>query len=147
MRRLQRAVWLQGLREWVKLDLERHGWQGMTRKRYIKLLMALGVERNSAEDAARKCRETGRTYADDYRRRFPWLTMQKAFRKLGRSTLAVGNVLGAMSAAATAAASVVQRGFVCDMDPTQPANDVCGQLAAFYDPHAWRQLRESGAQA
>lgn len=96
----------------------------MTRKRYIKLLMALGVERNKAEAYARQCRETGRTYKQDYYRRYPWLTMQKAFRKLGRSVLGVGNVLGRMSAAANTIVSSLAAGPIAPVEPIRPN---CGQ--------------------
>lgn len=59
----------------------------MTRKRYVKLLMALGVHRNRANAMAYDCQVAGRSYAADYGYISPWLKMAKAARKAGTSVL------------------------------------------------------------
>lgn len=45
----------------------------MTRKRYIKLLMALGLPRNRANFRASLCRDHRMEYAEDYDTSLPWL--------------------------------------------------------------------------
>ena len=67
----------------------------MTRKRYVKLLMALGMDRNEANAAACLCRATGKTYAADYKASAPWMRLhmaarrvKKAFEKIGRTAAA-----------------------------------------------------------
>lgn len=45
----------------------------MTRKRYIKLLMALGLPRNRANFRASLCRDHRMAYAEDYGAALPWL--------------------------------------------------------------------------
>lgn len=57
----------------------------MTRKRYIKLLMALGVSRNDADGKALLCRLFGVPYATDYARRAPRLRMAKTARNISVS--------------------------------------------------------------
>lgn len=59
----------------------------MTRKRYIKLLMALGLTRNRANAMAYACQVAGRSYAADYRHRRPWLQVAKAARQMGAAML------------------------------------------------------------
>lgn len=54
----------------------------MTRKRYTKLLMAVGIPRNRADIMAEICQGTGKSYATEYRRQLPWLRMAKAARKM-----------------------------------------------------------------
>lgn len=54
----------------------------MTRKRYIKLLMALGITRNLANIMAETCQGTGKSYAAEYRRQLQRLRMAKAARKM-----------------------------------------------------------------
>lgn len=73
----------------------------MTRKRYTKLLMALGVSRNRANAMAYACRVAGLTYATDYNSRLPWLMLtnaadgvSKAMRKLGKT---MATALGTMA--------------------------------------------------
>lgn len=49
----------------------------MTRKRYIKCLMALGVSRNRANVMATACRGPGgKSYAQDFADREPWLRLE-----------------------------------------------------------------------
>jgi hypothetical protein len=50
----------------------------MTRKKYVKQLMALGVPRNRANAMACLCRAAGKTYAADYKAQAPWLRITKA---------------------------------------------------------------------
>lgn len=45
----------------------------MTRKRYIKQLMALGLPRNRANFRASLCRDHRMAYAEDYEASLPWL--------------------------------------------------------------------------
>ncbi len=45
----------------------------MTRKRYTKLLMALGLPRNRANFRASLCRDHRMAYAEDYETSLPWL--------------------------------------------------------------------------
>lgn len=55
----------------------------MKRKKYIKQLMALGIDRNGAHAMAYLCRTAGKTYEADYRARAPWLRLQMAARRAG----------------------------------------------------------------
>lgn len=59
----------------------------MTRKRYIKLLMALDVQRNRANAMAYACQVAGRSYEADYRFISPWLKLAKAAREAGNAVL------------------------------------------------------------
>lgn len=59
----------------------------MTRKRYIKLFMALGVSRNAANRMADRCRAAGIPYAANYRARSPWLKLGKAARMASAAIL------------------------------------------------------------
>ena len=57
----------------------------MTRKRYVKQLMALGIPRNWANIMAELCQGTGKSYATEYRRQLPWMRMAKAARKMAKA--------------------------------------------------------------
>lgn len=57
----------------------------MTRKRYVKLLMALGIPRNRANIMAELCQVTGKSYAAEYRRQRPWLLISKAARNVAKT--------------------------------------------------------------
>lgn len=59
----------------------------MTRKRYIKLFMALGVSRNAANRMADRCRAAGVPYEVNYRTRSPWLKLGKAARECSAALL------------------------------------------------------------
>lgn len=54
----------------------------MTRKRYVKLLMAMGVTRDQANTYALLCRMAGRPYKEDYGMRAPWLNVQNAAHRI-----------------------------------------------------------------
>lgn len=60
----------------------------MTRKRYIKLLMALGIQRNYADAMAYACQVAGRSYAADYKMRSPWLRLALFSRRVLRNATA-----------------------------------------------------------
>lgn len=62
----------------------------MKREKYIKLLMALGVSRNDASIKACLCQVTRTPYADDYKRRRPWLQMKKATSQLSDAMRTAG---------------------------------------------------------
>jgi hypothetical protein len=55
----------------------------MTRKKFIKQLMACGFSRNSANAVAYACMVAGEPYGECYRRKRPWLGLAKAARQLG----------------------------------------------------------------
>lgn len=59
----------------------------MTRKKYVKQLMALGVRRNRANAMAYDCQAKGRSYAADYGYISPWLKLAKAAREAGSAVL------------------------------------------------------------
>lgn len=67
----------------------------MTRKRYIKLFMALGVSRNAANCMADRCRAEGIPYAVDYSARAPWLKLGKAARECGAAILNLSSAAAA----------------------------------------------------
>jgi hypothetical protein len=52
----------------------------MTRKKFVKQLMAQGVSRNRANAMACACRVAGEPYAVYYRRKLPWWTLAHAAR-------------------------------------------------------------------
>ena len=52
----------------------------MTRKKFVKQLMALGVSRNRANALAYSCQVAGEPYAAYYRRKLPWWTLARAVR-------------------------------------------------------------------
>ena len=57
----------------------------MTRKKYIKLLMALDVPRNKARACARACQMVGKPYERAYRERVYWLRLAQAGRRFARN--------------------------------------------------------------
>lgn len=59
----------------------------MTRKRYIKQLMGLGISRNAAAVMAYSCQVAGKSYETDLRRRRTWLQVAKAARQMGVAIL------------------------------------------------------------
>ena len=65
----------------------------MTRKRYVKQLMALGVQRNRANAMAYACQDAGRSYANDYAFISPWLKLAKAAREAGSAMLNMGRAI------------------------------------------------------
>lgn len=68
----------------------------MTRKRYIKLFMALGVSRNAANRMADRCRAAGIPYAMNYSARSPWLKLGKAARMASVALLNLGGAARAV---------------------------------------------------
>lgn len=91
----------------------------MTRKRYIKQLMALGIPRNRANAMARLCQHSGKSYAAEYRRQRPWLQLAHAARRAKTTIL---NVAKAFNSAATAAAKLRDSLVAHHATPITPAN-------------------------
>lgn len=90
----------------------------MTRKRYVKLFMALGVSRNAANRMADNCRAKGIPYAVHYSARAPWLTLGKMARMTGVSLLNLSS--GARTALQGCADSVARMLHHLNAHPSQP---------------------------
>jgi len=60
----------------------------MTRKKYIKALMALDVSRNDANAMALAAQVLGTSYEEDYRQRAPWLRLALFSRRALRNVTA-----------------------------------------------------------
>lgn len=70
----------------------------MTRKKYVKQLMALGVPRNRANAMAYLCRAAGKTYAADYKAQAPWLRVTKAVSDLKTAFIKAGAAMAKAAA-------------------------------------------------
>lgn len=70
----------------------------MTRKKYVKQLMALDVTRNQANAMARICQHSGKSYEADYKARAPWLRAAQAARRLKAAFLNMGRELAKAAA-------------------------------------------------
>ena len=55
----------------------------MTRKRYIKLLMSRGYDRNQAQREAEQARKSGLSYREAYMKDCRWLTLTGSINNLG----------------------------------------------------------------
>lgn len=75
----------------------------MTRKRYIKQLMALGIQRNQANTMATLCRVAGKSYETDLRRRRPWMQLARAARQVSATILNASKYFNDLAAAAAKA--------------------------------------------
>lgn len=71
----------------------------MTRKKYVKQLMALGMSRNAANAMAYCCQVAGRSYAADYRHRRPWFLLARAARQASAAVLNMTKPLKGLAAA------------------------------------------------
>lgn len=80
----------------------------MTRKRYIKLLMSRGYDRNEAQWKAEQVRKSGLSYREAYMKDCRWLTLtgsinnlaenlQEQIRKIGKIACAVSSGLQAFA--------------------------------------------------
>lgn len=80
----------------------------MTRKRYIKLLMSRGYDRNEAQRKAAQVRKSGLSYREAYMKDCRWLTLtgsinnlgehlQEQIRKIGKIACAVSSGLQAFA--------------------------------------------------
>lgn len=72
----------------------------MTRKKYVKQLMALGISRNAANAMARVCQVAETPYAADYKRRAPWIRLGYAARRVRAAVLNMTKALNGLAAAA-----------------------------------------------
>jgi len=70
----------------------------MTRKKFVKQLMAAGYDRNTANALAWSLQRAGAVYAEEYARRSPRLRAKMAHREITR---AFGKIADAAMAAAT----------------------------------------------
>ena len=55
----------------------------MTRKRYIKLLMSRGYDRNQAQREAEQARKSGLSYREAYMKDCRWFTLTGSINNLG----------------------------------------------------------------
>lgn len=80
----------------------------MTRKRYIKLLMSRGYDRNEAQREAEQARKSGLSYREAYMKGCRWFTLtgsinnlgehlQEQIRKIGKIACAVSSGLQAFA--------------------------------------------------
>ncbi len=80
----------------------------MTRKRYIKLLMFRGYDRNEAQREAEQARKSGLSYREAYMKDCRWFTLtgsinnlgehlQEQIRKIGKIACAVSSGLQAFA--------------------------------------------------
>lgn len=65
----------------------------MTRKKYIKLLTALDVPRNTADAMAKAAQAAGVSYEEDYMSRCRWLQLAQAGRCFARNVVAAVTAL------------------------------------------------------
>lgn len=72
----------------------------MKRKKFVKQLMAMGLERNMANVMAYLCQHTGTSYEADFRRRAPWLRLARAARQVSASLLNMAKGIKGVAAAA-----------------------------------------------
>lgn len=73
----------------------------MTRKKFVKQLMALGLSRNRANFHAMLCREKGIPYAEHYKAMAPWLGLAAGVKNPAVSIrIACANFASAMDRAA-----------------------------------------------
>lgn len=93
----------------------------MTRKKYIKLLMALDVPRNQATACANALQVAGGAYEEDYRRLAPFLRIKQAVLRTARNVTAAVTCLGKSITMAMAASSVYKLD-PADYEP-EPAHD------------------------
>lgn len=101
----------------------------MTRKRYIKLFMALGVSRNAANRMADRCRAAGIPYAMNYSARSPWLKLGKAARLASVALLNLGGAArAALHGIADGTARTLHQLEVHHAQPITPENLESGKL-------------------
>ena len=93
----------------------------MTRKKYIKLLMALDVPRNQATACANALQVAGGAYEEDYRRLAPFLRIKQAVLRTARNVTAAVTCLAESITRAMAASSVYKLD-PADYEP-EPAHD------------------------
>jgi hypothetical protein len=77
----------------------------MTRKRFIKLLMAMGLSRNAANARATLCQYKGKSYAEEYKCMEPWLRVHREAHRITVSMRAHTANFRSSLARATAAAA------------------------------------------
>lgn len=95
----------------------------MKRKKYVKQLMGLGVPRNRANLMAYCCQRTGQSYADDYRRRSPWLRVSQEAHKAAVSMRMVDGYFCSGLARAAAAVEKLRAALVVHhVRPITPDN-------------------------
>ena len=70
----------------------------MTRKKYVKQLMALGMSRNAANAMAYSCQVAGRSYAADYWHRRPWFLLARAARQASAAVLNITKAFNGLAA-------------------------------------------------
>jgi len=97
----------------------------MTRKKFVKQLMALGVSRNRANALAYACQVAGEPYAVYYRRELPWWTLARAARMARAAMLNMSKAFsGLIPVARELAAALV----VHHAQPITPENLEGGKL-------------------
>ena len=83
----------------------------MTRKRYIKLLMSRGYDRNEAQRKAAQVRKSGLSYREAYMKDCRWFTLTGSINNLGEhlqeQTRKIGKIACAVSSGLQAFAETV----------------------------------------
>lgn len=77
----------------------------MTRKKFVKQLMAMGLSRNAANVRATLCQYKGRSYAEEYKAMEPWLRVHREAHRITVSMRACTGSFRSALARATAAAA------------------------------------------
>ena len=66
----------------------------MTRKRFIRLVMAEGIQRNRANEIARTVQKSGVPYADAYSTMMnPFIKLRKSWEKMQEAALRAGDAI------------------------------------------------------